>query len=182
MLRLTLDRVAKEAGVSKGALLYHFPTKVALMEGMLDEVVAAFDARFAHHLPGSQSAAHAAVEAMVDMACGERNLISAVIAAITIEPSLRRKFAQHYQGWIAALTGDGMHPDGARGLTYAIDGVFLMSALGVAPVSEDPGAVRSALLRIARPTEEERLYAGFSEAKARGWLDAEGSSGDGVTA
>jgi AcrR family transcriptional regulator len=32
---LTLDAVAKSAGVSKGGLLYHFPTKEALLEGML---------------------------------------------------------------------------------------------------------------------------------------------------
>lgn len=29
---LTLDAVAKEAGVSKGGLLYHFPTKEALIQ------------------------------------------------------------------------------------------------------------------------------------------------------
>jgi AcrR family transcriptional regulator len=32
---LTLDAVAKSAGVSKGGLLYHFPSKEALLEGML---------------------------------------------------------------------------------------------------------------------------------------------------
>jgi len=32
---LTLDAVAKSAGVSKGGLLYHFPSKEALLDGML---------------------------------------------------------------------------------------------------------------------------------------------------
>ncbi|MCL4694718.1 MAG: TetR/AcrR family transcriptional regulator, partial [Candidatus Hydrogenedentes bacterium] len=32
--RLTLDAVAEKAGVSKGGLLYHFPTKDALVEAM----------------------------------------------------------------------------------------------------------------------------------------------------
>ena len=32
---LTLDAVAKSAGVSKGGLVYHFPSKEALVEGML---------------------------------------------------------------------------------------------------------------------------------------------------
>ncbi|MGO3885922.1 MAG: TetR/AcrR family transcriptional regulator [Mycetocola sp.] len=38
----TLDAVAREAGVSKGGLLYHFPSKEALNDGMinrLDEMV-----------------------------------------------------------------------------------------------------------------------------------------------
>lgn len=33
---LTLDAVAERAGVSKGGLLYHFPSKDALLEGLLD--------------------------------------------------------------------------------------------------------------------------------------------------
>lgn len=32
---LTLEAVAKEAGVSKGGLLYHFPNKQALLKGMM---------------------------------------------------------------------------------------------------------------------------------------------------
>ncbi|MCA9997886.1 MAG: TetR/AcrR family transcriptional regulator, partial [Anaerolineales bacterium] len=33
---LTLDAVAEEAGLSKGGLLYHFPSKVALIEGLFE--------------------------------------------------------------------------------------------------------------------------------------------------
>src|SRR5690625_3428562 len=32
--KLTLDAVCKEAGVSKGGLLYHFPNKKALIQGL----------------------------------------------------------------------------------------------------------------------------------------------------
>ena len=34
----TLDAVAAAADVSKGGLLYHFPSKDALVEGMLDRL------------------------------------------------------------------------------------------------------------------------------------------------
>jgi AcrR family transcriptional regulator len=48
---LTLDAVAKSAGVSKGGLLYHFPSKEALLEGMVTrhfrEVDAEVDKRLA---------------------------------------------------------------------------------------------------------------------------------------
>ncbi|MCR2379329.1 TetR/AcrR family transcriptional regulator, partial [Salmonella enterica] len=33
--KLTLEAVAKEAGISKGGLLYHFANKEALIEGMI---------------------------------------------------------------------------------------------------------------------------------------------------
>lgn len=36
---LTLDAVAREAGFSKGGLLYNFPTKQALVEGMIGSYV-----------------------------------------------------------------------------------------------------------------------------------------------
>jgi len=37
---LTIDAVAKEAGISKGGLLYHFPSKEALLVGMLEQLLA----------------------------------------------------------------------------------------------------------------------------------------------
>lgn len=36
----TLDAVAKQAGVSKGGLLYHFPSKAALVDGLADRLEA----------------------------------------------------------------------------------------------------------------------------------------------
>src|ERR671913_1054060 len=38
--RLTLDAVAGRAGLSKGGLLYNFPTKDALLQGMLERMIA----------------------------------------------------------------------------------------------------------------------------------------------
>lgn len=34
----TLDAVAREAGVSKGGLIYHFPSREAMVEGLLDRL------------------------------------------------------------------------------------------------------------------------------------------------
>jgi AcrR family transcriptional regulator len=47
---LTLDAVAKSAGVSKGGLLYHFPSKEALLEGMLARHFQEVDAEVARRL------------------------------------------------------------------------------------------------------------------------------------
>lgn len=47
---LTLDAVAKSAGVSKGGLLYHFPSKEALLEGMLARHFEDVDAEVAKRL------------------------------------------------------------------------------------------------------------------------------------
>ena len=42
--QLTLEAVAAEAGLSKGGLLYHFPTKQALIEAMVEQLVQEFSA------------------------------------------------------------------------------------------------------------------------------------------
>jgi AcrR family transcriptional regulator len=42
---LTLDNVARHAGVSKGGLLHHFPSKAALIEGVLRFLLSAFEER-----------------------------------------------------------------------------------------------------------------------------------------
>lgn len=39
--KLTIDGVAKAAGVTKGGLFHHFPSKKALIEGVLSEMLAA---------------------------------------------------------------------------------------------------------------------------------------------
>src|SRR5262245_6961481 len=36
---VTLDAVSREAGVSKGGLLHHFPSKSDLLDGLLDDLV-----------------------------------------------------------------------------------------------------------------------------------------------
>ncbi|TNY38558.1 TetR/AcrR family transcriptional regulator [Thermomonospora catenispora] len=50
---LTLSAVARRAGVSKGGLLYHFPTKEALIRAMVSRVIEEFDALVAELDDGS---------------------------------------------------------------------------------------------------------------------------------
>ena len=42
---LTIDAVVKESGFSKGGVLYNFPSKVALIEGMIKRMTGRFLAR-----------------------------------------------------------------------------------------------------------------------------------------
>ena len=44
---LTLEAVARAAGVSKGGLLYHFPSKEALLQAMIDRHLRDIGARIA---------------------------------------------------------------------------------------------------------------------------------------
>lgn len=41
---LTLDAVSKRSGISKGGLIHHFPTKEALIEGVVEQLIGQFTA------------------------------------------------------------------------------------------------------------------------------------------
>src|SRR5690606_20238522 len=41
--RISLDAVAARAGVSKGGLLYHFPSKAKLLEGLVEQFLSRFN-------------------------------------------------------------------------------------------------------------------------------------------
>jgi len=45
---LTLERVAERAGVSKGGLLYHFPAKANLVDGLFDRLGSLVESAVAH--------------------------------------------------------------------------------------------------------------------------------------
>ena len=50
--RLTLDAAAAEAGLSKGGVLYHFPTRDALVAGMVEKIIREFDEDIDRRLDG----------------------------------------------------------------------------------------------------------------------------------
>jgi len=55
---LSLDAVAHRAGVSKGGLLYNFPTKAKLMQALVEDYLAEFEARLdAAAQPGAEGGA-----------------------------------------------------------------------------------------------------------------------------
>ncbi|HEX7394670.1 MAG TPA: helix-turn-helix domain-containing protein, partial [Anaerolineaceae bacterium] len=47
---LTLEAVALEAGISKGGLLYHFPSKKQLIQGMIESMIARVDSTLQEEL------------------------------------------------------------------------------------------------------------------------------------
>src|SRR5919112_6281730 len=73
--RLTLDGVAERAGLSKGGLLYNFPTKEALLQGMIqrfiDQVSSEREELRRHAAPGRNLEARLCTAALLEMCCGQ---------------------------------------------------------------------------------------------------------------
>lgn len=108
--RMTLDAVAKRSGVSKGGLIYHFPTKEALLQAMIDRMMKRADLmreeiRKKYPDEGSN---HLAVEMRVFQqgAQQKRPQSVALLAAIAANPDLtsgtREEMSRHFNAHIAS--------------------------------------------------------------------------------
>lgn len=90
---LSLDAVAARAGVSKGGLLYHFPSKNALLRAMVAEHVARVRAELESRAPGSLSgtgdaltAACCYLDVLRDEICSQPAGASGIFAAMLEDP------------------------------------------------------------------------------------------------
>jgi AcrR family transcriptional regulator len=136
---LTIEAVAKEAGISKGGVLYHFPSKDALVEGMIAFYVEgftnglskAFDSDTAE--VGRWSRAYIRASSSTEEMPEEVAAITGLIAAIATNPQLLEPLREHYDLWQKQAENDNLPPTTATILRLAVDGLWLADMLGFAP-------------------------------------------------
>lgn len=133
---LTMDAVAARAGVSKGGVLHHFPTKSHLIQAMLDRLLAVFEAdsvvveRLAG--PGLKEQIHAWIRLAETPDPKVEGMAAALLSAVANEPELLSPFGGMMQ---QRLTQHRVHPDYALALAVrtALDGYWLCNALRMGP-------------------------------------------------
>jgi AcrR family transcriptional regulator len=148
---LTLDAAAHEAGLSKGGVLYHFPTRDSLVAAMVTRIIDQFEEDIASHLPeaGTPDAerpgayARAYLRATVEPAApGEERLGAALLAAAAAEPALMVPLQEAAEGWQARMLDDGLDPALATVVRLACDGLWLCDLFGLA---SPQGALRTSV-------------------------------------
>lgn len=85
---LTIDAVAAQAGLSKGGVLYHFPSKRDLLTGMLNRLLTEFQNRVDTALEATGSLGGAWVTAEHEQSPRERAMTLALLANAAEDPSL----------------------------------------------------------------------------------------------
>lgn len=131
---LTLDATAREAGLSKGGLLYHFPSKEALVRGMLE-----------HHLDSFEKALRESgkpfVQAYVEMgSCdGSGGLFRSLSAVLALYPELLETVRERSRRWYAQAGGVD-----ALVALLATDGLFLADLIGM---DVTPGKLKQKVLK-----------------------------------
>lgn len=147
--RLTLELAAQEAGVSKGALLYHFPSKEALIQGMIRDYLDRFTRDFIAEAqkegegePGRWTRSYL-YTTYLDQ---QRNpsMSSGLLAAAATNPALLQPIQQGFQEWVQLLERDGIDPTTAMIIRLAVDGLWVVELFGLAPPDKE---MREKILR-----------------------------------
>ncbi len=125
---LTLEAVASLAGVSKGGLLYHFPSKDALIAGMINQTIEDFDNRLEsiyNTLPAGKGRwLQAFVEASFKDDISPQIFV-AIAGAITDQPELLEPLQKQSDSWIEYATRDGFSTEVAQIVIAATSGIWL---------------------------------------------------------
>lgn len=150
----TLDAVAARTSVSKGALLHHFPSKIALLEGMVDhlgrmhtDTILAEAARDPEPY-GRNARAYLRATVNVPVTPQDVSIGRVIMAACAIDPAL----AQRWNGWIDKVKvddpSDPVGADDALMLRLIADGLWMSDLFGTHAVSPEQ---RQALLSLLTP-------------------------------
>lgn len=127
---VTLDAVARQAGVSKGGLLYHYPTRQALIVAMGANMLARLDAVIKQHMTLDSEAVgrftRAYIRSIADKGEPSYNMraVGAYMMAMGTDEDLR----QQWNDWLDAYLshGDGAECSMSRSLArLAADGLWL---------------------------------------------------------
>ena len=134
--RLTLADVAEKAGISKGGLLYHFPSKEDLIKGMIKEALTRFALNL-ERLANDDGKPGAWTRAYVQATFPEESdvLAAPMIAGIATDPSLLDVYTVEQASWTDHIEADGIDRVLADVVRLAADGLFFNEALGLRPLS-----------------------------------------------
>jgi AcrR family transcriptional regulator len=124
---LTLDAVAAHAGVSKGGLLYHYPNKDSLIEGMIEHSLVLFEQEVDRRADASPDGNGRWLRAFVEVtieARPEHHPGSSILAAAATNPSLLAPVSTYFDRWHQRAISDHCHPIVASVVRLASDGLW----------------------------------------------------------
>lgn len=130
---LSLEAVAARAGVSKGGLLYHFPSKNRLMAALVEDFLGRFDtALTAEERTGQpDSAIRAYIRQFRAERQGDAPPPSGLLAALAENPDMLTPVRRHERDFLARIRGDASDPQLATLAFLAIHGIRAMDLLNI---------------------------------------------------
>lgn len=132
---MSLDMVAKKAGVSKGGLMYHFPTKESLLKAMILRMIEQFYADREEKKNAIKKPAGRLLKAGI-MATLERDqkrdrMSLAILAAAAHAPHLLQPLREAYRVHMKEMQQGDLKFERAAVASLAADGLMLHELLGI---------------------------------------------------
>lgn len=150
---ITYDAVAREAGLTKAGLMYHFPSKDAMMIAIIEHVIG----RWQHELQTAlgvtleESTLTQRVHAFVEFA-GSGGATSgefAVFSEAVRRPALSAPWLDYLRTWFAVDGGDAPDATALLLVWLATNGLWIAESTGILALDDDRrSALVSALLDI----------------------------------
>ena len=147
---LTLDRVAARAGITKGGLIYHFRTKEALLQALVERALGQIESRYqassARNGQGLEALLTAMIDDVFDMNDKEKTLMANLLSAVSSYPTQLGPVQQMYERQAAELTQSPENAGLALMVSCALDGLLFLELLGLKRYSDDERrSIREAL-------------------------------------
>ncbi|WP_313636869.1 TetR/AcrR family transcriptional regulator [Paenibacillus sp. FSL K6-0276] len=139
--KLTLEAVAKEAGVSKGGLLHHFPNKEALIKGMVEELTNDFFINVQDRAMSATVETGKWIRAFTEVVSEDikegREISTALTAALFTNPDILSKFQNQYAMWQKNIENDGIDPVLSTIVRLAADGLWYSEMFGLGVLDDE---------------------------------------------
>ena len=155
---VSLDDVAREAGVSKGGLMHHFRSKDELMAALADDLFEQFAQAVQDRIDPADDAPCRLLRAYVratfdELERGQDAVEQATLmATLSSFPELARRSQERYRRWNETLAEDGVDPQRVVVVLRACDGASIAPLFEGPPGHEELAATRALLLGLASAT------------------------------
>ena len=153
---LTLDAVAKSAGISKGGLLYHFPSKEALLQGMVTRHFQEVDAEVGKRLasragkPSRADLFRERMRVLLELNPGRPGVGVAMLAASADNAEQMAVCRAEYRKLLDQFTKLPGGFEGTAQVLLAVQGLLLAELLHLSPYTpRERSRLVKALLRAA---------------------------------
>lgn len=138
---VSLDSVAQAAGLTKPGLMYHFPTKSALMDALVDHVVDSQEAELSTYLdvPVEEASARQRLGAYVRWSLQSQHRPSdlVMLSDPKLSDRMLTRWTQRFRRWVQ-VPGDACKAERARlhAARLLADGVWLADSSNTFPLSK----------------------------------------------
>lgn len=142
ILHLTIEAAAVQAGVSKGGLLYHFPSKDALVAGMVKYIMQNYidniEQNAEQDILQYGKWTRSFIKGTFEQSNPDKHMDAALMAAATINPDLLKPIQDAYKQWQDHIEDDnGLDPINATIFRLAVDGLWFSEIFDLAPLEDD---------------------------------------------